>query len=66
MAKKRAAMKATKAGAWSWNPLLHSLSGLETLLLSPYLRGAVSGLGAYLLLQGILELPSTRGPSRRR
>jgi hypothetical protein len=51
--------------AWSWNPLLRSLSGLEALVLNPYLRGAISGLGAYLVLQGLLELPRGRGPSGR-
>jgi hypothetical protein len=52
--------------AWSWNPLLRSLSGLEAFVLNPYLRGAISGLGAYLVLQGLFELPPGRRPSGRR
>jgi hypothetical protein len=52
--------------AWTWNPLLRSVSGLETFALSPMVRGAVSGLGAYLLLLGILDLPAGRRSSGRR
>jgi hypothetical protein len=46
--------------AWTWNPLLRSVAGLEPIGLSPLVRGAVSGLGAYLLLLGLLDLPSGR------
>lgn len=52
--------------AWTWNPLLRAVSGLEAFALSPLVRGAVSGLGAYLLLVGLLDLPSgRRSPEKR-
>jgi hypothetical protein len=52
--------------AWTWNPLLRSMGGLESIGLSPLLRGAISGLGAYLLLLGLLDLPRGRRSSQRR
>jgi hypothetical protein len=41
---------------WTWNPLLRSIPGLASIGLSPYLRGAVSGLGAFLVVVGLLDL----------
>lgn len=43
---------------WDDNTLLALVPWLERLLLSPYARGAVSGIGAVTALAGLVELAS--------
>jgi len=45
---------------WSANPLLLDHPDLRVLVASPFLRGAVSGLGALLLLVGLNDLGRPR------
>ena len=46
--------------SWDAQPLLYFLPALRPLLLSPYLRGAVSGCGLLLLWNGLLEIRAAR------
>ena len=46
--------------SWDTQPLLYYWPALRVVLLSPYLRGAISGCGLVLLWNAVLEIRAAR------
>ncbi len=50
---------------WSRNVFVQSLPALASLLANPFLRGAVSGIGAITAIAGLVELAAAVASRRR-